>query len=113
MRAGLGQWMRRAGVDDATHAAVLVAATEATSNAIEHAYSPGTGDVSVEADLRDGIVEVRVRDHGTWRRARSVGGGMGLQLMRRLVDDVRVSSTDAGTTVRLLVALPDGRPPAR
>jgi anti-sigma regulatory factor (Ser/Thr protein kinase) len=38
---------------------------------------------------------------------------MGLQLMRRLVDDVRVSSTDAGTTVRLLVALPDGRPPAR
>ena len=47
------------------------------------------------------MIEIRVGDDGAWRQRRNAAGGLGLHLMERLVDDVEVVTTGAGTTVVL------------
>lgn len=103
-RHALAYWLHRAGADAATATTLVLAVNEAVANAVEHAYQPGSGEVNIEARVDDGAIEVRVRDRGTWRPRRDVGGGLGLHLMERLVDDVAVDTTGGGTTVVLRVA---------
>lgn len=79
---------------------VLVAAGEAVSNAIEHAYATGSGLVRVKGSRKDGSLVIEVSDEGRWREGRRHEGGRGLELMRRLMDEVVVDQTDSGTAVR-------------
>jgi anti-sigma regulatory factor (Ser/Thr protein kinase) len=99
MRNAITQWMTRANIDDADASDILLAVNEAVANAIEHAYGPGDGDVRVDIERVGPEVHVRVRDSGCWRPARPVGGGLGMDLMRNLVEDVVIESTSEGTTV--------------
>jgi anti-sigma regulatory factor (Ser/Thr protein kinase) len=76
----------------------VLAVGEAAANAVEHAYrdmqEPGIIDVTfwTESDA----LCVQVRDEGRWReppsQPRPAGQGMGIALMRRLVDCVRRSN---------------------
>jgi anti-sigma regulatory factor (Ser/Thr protein kinase) len=113
MRHAVSQWLARAGITVADGSDLLLAVNEAAANAIEHAYGLGDGDVRIDVERRDDDVYVRIRDRGRWRGARSVGGGLGMDLMRRLVDDVDVDVRSGGTSVTLRSRLPSGPPPSR
>ena len=85
---------------------MLLAAGEATSNAIEHAYRGANGTVRLVAYVAAHRLVVEVRDNGRWRLEGDPERGRGLGIMRALVDHVSIESTRSGTNVRLELALP-------
>ena len=80
---------------------ITAACNEACANVIEHAYGPGDATFSLEADLIDDRVAVTVRDTGEWRAPHPHHRGLGLMVMRGLMDAVNVESGPGGTTVHL------------
>ena len=100
-RRTLRNWLGEVGVGaDATYD-ITLAAGEACTNAIEHAYAPGEATFDMEAFRGDDHVIVRVRDYGQWRPPRGQNRGRGLKLMESLMDDVNVLREAVGTTVEL------------
>jgi serine phosphatase RsbU (regulator of sigma subunit)/anti-sigma regulatory factor (Ser/Thr protein kinase) len=97
----LRRWLRFHGATDDEIYDITVACQEACANAVEHAYAPGEEAFEVDADLRDGAVEIRVRDRGQWRRARGTHRGRGMPMMEALMDSVHVQHTADGTNVVL------------
>jgi serine/threonine-protein kinase RsbW len=93
---------------------VLLAVSEAATNAVLHAYLEAgrPGPLLLSARLMDDIVHVVVRDHGRGMTPRpdSPGLGLGLPLMTRLADAVQISThPDGGTEVRMTFTVE--RPP--
>jgi anti-sigma regulatory factor (Ser/Thr protein kinase) len=84
---------------------VVLAAGEAASNAIEHAYREAGGSVNLRAYVREARLFIEVSDTGRWRLDGDPERGRGLGIMRALVDRVSIESTHGGTNVRLEVAL--------
>lgn len=78
---------------------ISVAASEAFSNAVEHAYAAADAAVEVDAGVSNGDLEMRVQDWGQWRAPRGVHRGRGLGLMRGLMDEVVVTPGATGTVV--------------
>jgi len=102
LRADLRAWLERSGVPTDTVDDVVLACTEAASNAIEHAYIGRIGDVHVAAQRLNGELELSVSDDGRWRYPRPDDSrGRGLDLVRALVRDLDVEQGEAGTTVRM------------
>ncbi len=101
LRRTLGRWLHVVGATPEEVYDITVACTEASANAVEHAYSPEDATFEVEAAARDDTVAVTVRDAGSWRAPRGVHRGRGLQIMRALMDEVDVTSSEGGTTVEL------------
>jgi anti-sigma regulatory factor (Ser/Thr protein kinase) len=98
---------------------IVLAIGEAAANAVEHAYrdqEPGVIDVTFWTE--DDALCVQIRDHGRWREPpagpQSVGHGLGIVLMRRLIDCVLIHHDHRGTTVLLRHPVhspaPDSRP---
>lgn len=85
---------------------VLLAANEAVTNAIEHAYPDGTsGRVRVTAETTpEGSVRITVADDGTWRPVRPAPTmrGRGVLMMQVFGDDVRIRATEHGTVVEIV-----------
>jgi anti-sigma regulatory factor (Ser/Thr protein kinase) len=104
----LRRWLRQHGATDDEIYDVTVATQEACANAVEHAYAPGPEAFEVEAVLVDGAVEVTVRDHGQWRRARGTHRGRGMPMMEALMESVHVQHTPDGTAVVLRRTLEGG-----
>jgi PAS domain S-box-containing protein len=98
MRALLRRWLRGAG-GELELSDVVTACGEAAANAIEHAGADGAFEMS--GRLAGGVVEIEVRDFGSWRDPREGDRGRGISLMRALMDTVSVTPTPEGTTVRL------------
>lgn len=116
-RGQLRRWLEALGWPREETEDLLLAADEAVSNAVEHAYS---APVRARAHHNDPAVElhvahtaatndthravVTVTDHGRWRpRAVSPGArGRGLQMMRALTDSLEVTATGAGTRVKMV-----------
>lgn len=102
LRAHLRIWLAEHRLADEEILDILVAANEAFGNAVTHARQPRSIAVHVDARMRDGVVEVVVRDHGRWQESRHTSGaGLGLALMHALMDTVELHATQEGTTVRL------------
>ena len=103
VRQALGRWLTHAGATADERRDLVLAVSEAVTNAIVHAYGPHEGLVDIEASI-DGAHEVAVvvRDRGTWRFRQAPGGGRGLQLMQALVDGCAVEPGPEGTEVRML-----------
>lgn len=87
---------------------VLLATSEAVSNAIEHAYrSRIPGLVELDGKLRAARggrwVELTVRDFGSWRPvpAHDENRRRGIPLMHACMDEVNIEGTDHGTEIRL------------
>ena len=81
---------------------IVLAASEAVANAIEHAAPPVHRMVEVEASLADEEVVVAVQDFGTWREPMEDSDrGRGFVLMRALMDDVAVEAAPLGTRVTM------------
>ncbi|MER7475944.1 response regulator, partial [Micromonospora sp. NPDC000018] len=85
---------------------LLLAASEAVNNAVEHAQRPTRPEVRVRLRVADGTVRISVRDFGTWRDRRpAMDRGRGATLMNAY-GDVRMVSTAEGTTVTIERRLP-------
>ena len=70
---------------------LVLAAWEASANAVEHAVSTADGTVLVRAALADSTIRVTVEDNGRWVPPTDrPGRGFGLQLMRSLTSSVEV-----------------------
>ena len=101
MRALLRRWLRHAESSDREIAEVITACGEAATNAIEHAGGGGRTPFELSAALEGRMIEIAVRDFGAWRPPRDGDQGRGLELMRALMDEVEVTPSSSGTTVRL------------
>ena len=107
MRAELRTWLERSGLPTETREDVVLACTEAATNAIEHAYIGRGGDVLIEAESEEGSLQVSVSDHGRWRHPRPDDSrGRGLDLVRAVIGDIDVERGESGTTVRMRVGIP-------
>ncbi len=101
LRNTLGRWLQAAGANENELFDITLSASEAATNAIEHAYGAREASFTVRCEHDGQEVTVTVRDDGRWRTARPQGGGRGLEIMRALVDSVTIDSDDAGTVVTM------------
>ncbi|HEX8157068.1 MAG TPA: SpoIIE family protein phosphatase [Solirubrobacteraceae bacterium] len=102
LRALLRRWLAQVEASDVDVHAIVMACSETCTNAIEHAGAAPDETIFFEAVLRDGEVDVIVRDRGRWRSKRPPSDqGRGLELIDALMDDVQLETAADGTTVRL------------
>jgi serine phosphatase RsbU (regulator of sigma subunit)/anti-sigma regulatory factor (Ser/Thr protein kinase) len=101
-RHRLERWLLETGEGRDDVLAIKLAVSEACANAVEHAYGPERGRTfRLLAERSAGAVVVQVSDCGTWRAPRGAQRGLGLPMIKQLVDAVDVERTPAGTTVRM------------
>jgi len=116
-RLALSGIARQRPLGDELLADLKLAVTEACGNAVRHAYPDGTGDVTVAFVVRDDAIEMIVEDQGAGVTAAEIShgpvsgpveGGMGMAIMRTVVDELDVSggSDGRGTVVRMTKRLP-------
>lgn len=99
MRRDVRATLGTRGVDGDVLDDVLLAASEAVNNAVEHAQQPTRPEIEVQVRIAAGVVRITVRDFGSWRgRQPAMDRGRGAMLMNAY-GDVRVVSTATGTTV--------------
>ena len=102
LRALLRRWLAQAAASDIDMHAIVMACSEACTNAIEHAGVAPDETIAFEAVLGDGEVAVVVRDRGRWREGRPPSDqGRGLELIDALMDEVELQTSAEGTTLRL------------
>ena len=113
-RLALSGLARELPVEDELIADLKLAVTEACGNAAKHAYPNGSGDVFVSYRVGSETLEMIVEDQGTGfvlEPAEDAAGplesGMGLSIMRAVVDelDVGAGADGRGTVVRMLKRL--------
>ena len=117
MRQFAAQAAKDAGMDDAEVYAVKLAVDEACTNIIEHAYGvENEGEIECTCDAEDDRLTVILRDHGKPFDPSSVTepdlssglekrplGGLGVYLMRQLMDEVRFESRgEAGNLLTMV-----------
>ncbi|MFC7759925.1 ATP-binding protein [Catellatospora bangladeshensis] len=114
LRRLLADWGTRRHIAAATMTRLQLAVSEATSNAIEHAYhdqAPATITIVGQHEPGGDLV-VTVTDTGTWRTPSAEPGnrGRGTGIMRKVSDAFELDTTHAGTTVKLRFS-PNGTAP--
>lgn len=125
-RLALSGLARSTPVDEATLADLKLAVTEACGNAVRHAYADGQGTVSVRFTVTGDLLEMEVADRGAGihlvpapdEPADDPGlpeSGMGMAIIRAVVDDVDVREGDdgQGTVVTMAKRLTVPSPPPR
>ena len=103
IRAAVRDWLDRNAIRGDAQTDLVLAVSEASANAVEHAYEgrrPGTVEVEIEIQRPDELV-VHVRDAGLWRPIREARfeRGRGMQIMRAVVEDLEQKTGPAGTVV--------------
>ena len=116
VRRAVDAWLEPLDLDPDDVDNLVLAVSEAVSNAVEHAYPQESATdaepavdarpVTIDAALGpDGVLAVTVTDRGRWRRpsVQPDNRGRGLQLMQMLVESVVVERDQpvSGTCVRL------------
>ena len=99
IRAALVAFATEAGVSKSQIEAVRLAASEAATNAVVHAYEPGgAGAIDVSAELEDCVLTILFEDAGPGLGTRSPrpGLGVGLTVIGRLANHVALSTSGAG-----------------
>jgi serine/threonine-protein kinase RsbW len=106
IRHSLSDFARGQGVPEEVISAAGLAVSEATTNAVVHAYvdEPEPGPITVSAGVEDGMLWVTVADEGRGMRPRpdSPGLGLGLPLIAQMAAGFEVHERDeGGTEVRI------------
>jgi len=116
IRSFVGDWAREAGFNAKDIYSIQLAADEAASNVIEHAYGgKPDGEFDVSCEFRIDRLIITLRDHGkTFEPSRVEEpdlkanlldrkiGGLGIYLMHKLMDEVHYESTPAGNLLTLI-----------
>ena len=108
-RLALTGLARSRALDPELLADLKLALTEACSNSIRHAYRNGGGTVEVRYELGPDRLSIEVLDEGSgFDPEAAVGdedeldeGGLGIAIIRALVDELEIESSDSGSTLRL------------
>jgi len=106
IRVAMRRWLSVVGATPPAIADLLVAVGEACTNAVEHAYGPAGGTVTVHRELQLPDVLATVQDTGRWRPP---GGetrghenrGRGTQFMRNCSDELQIDHGPTGTNVAI------------
>jgi integral membrane sensor domain MASE1/anti-sigma regulatory factor (Ser/Thr protein kinase) len=101
LRSTIRRWLRELGAEPDEEYAILVACSEACTNAIQHPFGARAGELVVDLDASGGEVSIAVRDSGSWRPPSTRDGGRGLPLIEALMDSVEVDRGTTGTVVRM------------
>ncbi|MDP4235937.1 MAG: ATP-binding protein [Bacteroidota bacterium] len=109
--------LRQSGIAESKRFDIMLALSEAVTNAIRHGCHGSHGDfVDIEVTITDHAVNIRVHDCGTGFEPEKlpdpttdeniyVPSGRGVFLIKSLADDVRFDFSDNGTTVSVKFAL--------
>jgi serine/threonine-protein kinase RsbW len=111
-RLALAGLARSVPLDPELLADLKLAVTEACGNAVRHAYGEGDGPVSVAFVAGEDRLEMIVEDRGSgldigelreWDAEKQRDGGMGMAIIREIVDELDVQSgpDGRGTVVRM------------
>ena len=101
-------WLEQHGVRGERAHDVVLALGEACANAVEHAYRGGTGEVEIEIAGTAADLVLSVRDGGHWRVPAAGGDrGRGTSIMQALASELRVDTTEGGTTVTIRFREPE------
>jgi len=116
IREFVGQFAGENGFSEKEVYSIQLAADEAASNIIEHAYAEvKNGELEISCGMEGDILTIVLRDHGKSFNPDSVRppnlkaglserqiGGLGIYLMRKLMDDVKYESTANGDNLLTL-----------
>lgn len=96
---------------------IKVAIAEACNNVVSHAYENNEGNLSVDFHIREELLEIVVSDQGTAFDANKIKnnatslhgknldeidvGGLGIYLMKTLMDDIKYDTAQGGVKVSL------------
>jgi anti-sigma regulatory factor (Ser/Thr protein kinase) len=97
-------WCERAGVDGRIQDDLLLAVTEAAANVVQHAYPrgrPGTFSLDARCEAGDVVVEIGDEGVGVGTAAPRHGGGLGLEIIRRMFPAFTLCEADPGTRVTI------------
>ncbi len=83
------------------HDDIVLAVSEAATNAAEHAYVDAPGYVRLTCELRQATAQFRIRDGGRWQQPSSSRDHRGIALMNGLADDLYINHLADGTEVVL------------
>lgn len=123
IRDFVGEAAGQAGFSDKEIYAIQLAADEASSNIIEHAYAGMKGGkLEIECSLFEGGLQIVMRDQGKSFNPSSVPepnvnadlserkiGGLGMYLMRKLMDEVTYETSDeTGNILTMIKRVGDG-----
>lgn len=86
---------------------VSLAVTEAATNAVKYAYPPGqAGTLELSASAEEGWLTLVIRDRGTgFAEGPSQGLGLGLMLIARVSDHLKIVQDGTGTQVLMRFVL--------
>jgi anti-sigma regulatory factor (Ser/Thr protein kinase) len=103
LRRAVAEIAKQAGMPDAGVDAVRLAASEAASNAVIHAYRERAGDLRIRARVDDGELHVVIADEGDGLAPRtdSPGLGLGLPIMAHVSERFEIVSGPDGTEIHL------------
>jgi len=102
LRRRLEEWLAAQGVSESERFDVLLAASEAFANAVEHPLLPAAAVVDVEIEVVGAELELSIRDYGAWRNERErAEGGHGFPVMRAVMRNVEIDSQSDGSTITL------------
>jgi serine/threonine-protein kinase RsbW len=108
LRVRCEHWLQQVGAPPDRVDDLKLVVYEALANAVEHAYGPEQPDAVVRLSARasgDQAV-IQVSDEGRWHTTDQDGHrGRGLDLIRRLADDMQVEAGPRGTTVYIRAPL--------
>ncbi|MDR2431147.1 MAG: ATP-binding protein [Candidatus Margulisbacteria bacterium] len=112
VRSALGDFLAAAGLGDEAAADLKAAVSEACANIVRYAYADKLGNMEIRFARKPGAVAVTVADRGRGfdpdhppRRSlkdEDIHLGLGLKLMRSLVDELKIRSGASGTVVTLV-----------
>lgn len=116
IRAVVHRYALRAGLPEARAIDLVLAVSEVAANTVRHAKSPGC--LKIWYDAKEIICQIedegRIGDPLAGRRkpAMDATGGHGLWIVHQVCDRVEIDSAEAGTRVRLYMAIPRQAPRA-
>ena len=111
IRTVVHRYALRAGLPEARAIDLVLAVSEVAANTVRHAKSPGC--LKIWYDAREIICQIedegRIPDPlaGHRKPDMEATGGHGLWIVHQVCDRVEIDSGEAGTTVRLHMAIPD------
>ncbi len=122
LRAFVEEGARRAGFDRRGVYAVALAVDEAASNIIEHGYQGQGGAITCSWEVTPQGLHITLHDTGLACNPANVPapdldsglferqtGGLGVHLMRQMMDEIRYRSTPQGNFLTLIKYLPQER----
>jgi serine/threonine-protein kinase RsbW len=112
IRAEVRGWLAPLSLTESARQDLVLAVSEAATNAIEHAHPRAVPGDTVELAFwtEPHLVCIEIVDHGEWRPppGHPTGRGLGIPIMQRLVESVAIHYDARGTRVLLSHPLPGG-----